>query len=546
MKTGIIFLMLVFKAESQDLQEFKLSLIDFDKKRCDKIKSRIDFRGLFCENLALEKQLSKQYSFSASSIPPFFHYVWVGGPLYEEYWKSITRLAILLKRACSPYQIIVWVDNEKNLHFLKSKLNRKEERTKKINEWFLMYQPILKIRLLSELYEHRPDFFTLFQHQEYWNIINYEMHGLKNLAAASDLIRLAALWKYGGVYLDTDVSPLFHRIHGLVQEVKTQLGFQIITNNNSLILSISKHPLIRCAMAKSLIRYLDHYRNIQKKRQTSQPLKRWDENFKIWIPNPDNMRFNLTLKVSGPGVFSEIFRWNPSFLQVEGSSETSKMFLPILRQSLIPTLFFGGISDKKFYSIIEDLIAKNPENSYSLRIKKILEKKSLLFLDAVPKSQLRTYSFLIHVLKLIKDSVLYPSLDVALFQDLIRLLDPILKKVLEDSDETTETKDKWALKLKSHFNKINGLSKETIVPISEVDFLKKTAEFILYYLYELMISPFSKMNRPSNCLDPSQTLVVNVLGELNFQYDCHNTWVEKSLYYPFTDEEPVHDRRILL
>ena len=35
------------------------------------------------------------------------------------------------------------------------------------------------------------------------------MHGLKNLAAASDLIRLAALWKYGGVYLDTDVSPLF-------------------------------------------------------------------------------------------------------------------------------------------------------------------------------------------------------------------------------------------------------------------------------------------------------------------------------------------------
>ena len=31
--------------------------------------------------------------------------------------------------------------------------------------------------------------------------------------------------------------------------------------------------------------------------------------------------------------------------------------------------------------------------------------------------------FLIHVLKLNKDSVLYPSLDVALFQDLIRLLE---------------------------------------------------------------------------------------------------------------------------
>ena len=55
----------------------------------------------------------KVVDYSKTPIPKKMHYIWVGGPIKEEYLDNILKMARVAEE--SGFELNVWVDDEKNI-----------------------------------------------------------------------------------------------------------------------------------------------------------------------------------------------------------------------------------------------------------------------------------------------------------------------------------------------------------------------------------------------------------------------------------------------
>lgn len=153
-------------------------------------------------------------------IPKKIHFIWLGGKLPFKYLQSIIGLARVAKE--SGFELNLWVDDEKN--YRKSV----EDFKKGIRTGFEPSDEMLdkmlgiKIRNIDELKNRMegenadpfykgtdPDFPLLegeARARSFWEYVNRESVGSKNLAAASDLLREEIVRQEGGCYFDTDIE----------------------------------------------------------------------------------------------------------------------------------------------------------------------------------------------------------------------------------------------------------------------------------------------------------------------------------------------------
>lgn len=120
--------------------------------------------------------------------PKIIHLVWLGKPPMETYFKNILSFYLL-----NPdYRVYLWTDNVCRLQkgFFCS---QSESLYPDVNFSRLSILPISDLMLIAN--------------RKVKKCIIEEMNGhYKNFAAASDFLRLLALKKHGGIYVDTDIS----------------------------------------------------------------------------------------------------------------------------------------------------------------------------------------------------------------------------------------------------------------------------------------------------------------------------------------------------
>ncbi len=283
----------------------RASLAVSDLGRLEKLQKRLRLDDLVQKNQELTRQdLEKISQHPTTPIPKLFHYVWVGGPLYKEYWQSMAQMAVLLRKAKSSYRIHVWVDSPKNIEWLKEKQSdgtRIKIRNGEIDCYRRLFGTVLNIKEIKDLKTTPPSFLTPEQYEEYWNIINFELHGLKNLAALVDFLRIEILRQQGGIYQDTDLIKMFFTLVPGEEGLIFPLNFKIIDDNNCWIASTPNHPILNAALRFSLIHYFENFADIQEKRRTDKPPKPPGD--KQGEESPRSKRVQLTLEIAGPKLF---------------------------------------------------------------------------------------------------------------------------------------------------------------------------------------------------------------------------------------------------
>ncbi|RZI45842.1 glycosyltransferase [Candidatus Finniella inopinata] len=479
------------------------TLKQLDLSRLQATKKRLNFDDMVQSTDSFDQlALQKTFAQASTPIPPLFHYIWLWGPLYEDYWSSISRFAMLLKKARSSASVVVWVDDLKNLEFLKERQTRGALR--KLNEGFETYGPLLDIRKIDQLKDKKPDFFTDEQYDEYWNIINFERHGLRNFASVSDMIRLEILRQFGGVYLDTDMTPLFFGMDRLpASAFKVPHNFQIINRTNSLIVSTPRHPVINSMMRHVLIAYVNDFLKIQEKRRTDIPLK-------TIADRPKNKRFDLTIRISGPGAF-----YGRLLSCASPATQMNALIIPIQNCLAFPHV----LAQKEFCSTIglilsAEMLGDIPEDITQTMQDFIVRHKKDNYLDAtafltnvftVFQSSfgvvntnpilLKTYSMLFFIVEKIKTQPVRPALQaykgsqIQRFWNMHKILGAII----------------------SHFKAVS----------------------------------MERLNKNSPISYAGGIQVCTLFDCLNFQFDCHNTWMDiPYVYPPFDTDSRWHDYKI--
>lgn len=125
------------------------------------------------------------------TVPPKIHFVWVGGPIRAKYLRTIMDVAMVAKK--SGFEINLWVDNEMN--YVKTSTQEGID------------IPNLRIRNIHELEAQmlNDPFYEGDKYKKFWEYVNRERVGFRNLAAAADFFRFEILRQEGGYYFDTDI-----------------------------------------------------------------------------------------------------------------------------------------------------------------------------------------------------------------------------------------------------------------------------------------------------------------------------------------------------
>jgi hypothetical protein len=188
-------------------------------------------------------------------IPNKIHFIWLGGPIPPVYLRSIALLAKAAKK--SRFEITLWVNKQSN--YVKTSVNEE------INI------PNLKIRNIHELDEKmiNDEFYQDNKRKKFWEFIEREMVGFRNLSAASDFLRFEILRQEGGYYYDTDIIFNIDHTSSLKADyasygVKTHMdinfnckGNKIFINgigdtNGDIIGILPNHPLLKMALNKMI------------------------------------------------------------------------------------------------------------------------------------------------------------------------------------------------------------------------------------------------------------------------------------------------------
>lgn len=260
---------------------------------------------------------------SPDTIPRKIHFIWVGGPIKEEYLNSINSLLIAAKNG--NFEVNLWVDNEDNYTWVKKKdhLGKEHKMFNKATD----YTPSrLKIRNIEELKPamqkdpiYKDDNFDF-----YWNCVHKEMIGLNNLAAASDILRYEILRQEGGYYFDTD--SIFHVPQQMMQEKLrpnsapyrfiiagshyNRSNGEFFLTGNDIFAAAPNHPILQSTLACVMKSYREYSQeNLDRKRK--------------YYPNFHSDRLNLTLYLTGPPVLTNFI---DEHIKNENINDTNKIF----------------------------------------------------------------------------------------------------------------------------------------------------------------------------------------------------------------------------
>lgn len=277
----------------------------------------IESQGMYptiTKNQILPLSLDEQAKITGE-VPQKIHFIWLGSPIPQKYLFSILKL--LSVAGGSDFTINLWVDKESNYW----------EAIKKATPLDLINSQKnthLRIRNINELSNHREIFNKLKDEQakknypihnndkELSDVIDFyfshETVGLKNYAAASDLLRYAILYLEGGYYFDTDTEflnltskskltadylslgirvGLSYYIGKLVGERLSNLKFS--GGGNDTIAALPRHPVFKDALLYSTSKYLE--------RDSSKKI------YERYLSYADRLKF--TLNYTGPYLFYE-------------------------------------------------------------------------------------------------------------------------------------------------------------------------------------------------------------------------------------------------
>ncbi|APF03599.1 TPA: TcdA/TcdB catalytic glycosyltransferase domain-containing protein [Legionella pneumophila] len=138
-----------------------------------------------------ENEDDSENEYELSRLPSKIHFVWVGGPIRAQYLRTIMDVAAVALK--SDFEVNLWVDNEMN--YIKTSTQEGID------------IPNLRIRNVHELEEgmRNDPFYKGDRYKKFWEYVNRERVGFKNLAAAADFFRFEILRQEGGYYFDTDI-----------------------------------------------------------------------------------------------------------------------------------------------------------------------------------------------------------------------------------------------------------------------------------------------------------------------------------------------------
>lgn len=242
------------------------------------------------------------------TIPRHIHYIWIGGPMPEKYWRGIVDLHFIAQD--NDCQLTLWVDDKKNLRKLKT-----PEGFYKKNLFFECFREThvnLNVRNISEL-QNTQDADLLLPTgflKELWYWIDLEQIGLTNLAAAADLLRYLILSVHGGIYIDADdqvISKHFDTKNGhvyrLLETLPARYGFHISYRGNAFIAASPKHPILLLTLLHTIAQYHTYMQQhdydlpwVDPQTQRSAPqayLSDMDRKRRPYAPHPQESRKKL-------------------------------------------------------------------------------------------------------------------------------------------------------------------------------------------------------------------------------------------------------------
>ncbi|OGT47840.1 MAG: hypothetical protein A3E83_03205 [Gammaproteobacteria bacterium RIFCSPHIGHO2_12_FULL_41_20] len=235
----------------------------------------------------------------SSTFPAKIHFIWVGGPIPEHYLRSIQRLAIAAKK--TGIEVSLWTDAQ--AHY---------ERTA---EKLAMSMPDnFRVRDIHELDTgmQRDSFYQQDKRYErFWSYINREMVGLKNLAAASDILRYEILRQEGGYYFDTD-TEFYLDENTILKLDNVDYGFKKIGHlsregaegGNDIMAAVPGHAILE----RALLLVFERYRDLDTQGPLSQSIHQTMDDKRKLAEFMFHGRRPLTIELSGPGVMRDAMK----------------------------------------------------------------------------------------------------------------------------------------------------------------------------------------------------------------------------------------------
>lgn len=217
-------------------------------------------------------------------IPKILHFIWIGEPLPEEYLQNILGFM----RHNPEHEVKFWTDN---IHtFRKKDLSYAQESSLKR----------LCVESVESIIDNAP--------KALQKIIVQESVGLyRNFAAASDIIRLLILSKFGGTYLDTDLICL-----GAIPEQLNKHGFMVSFINGLVINCIISASANNFIIHKALDRIKDKYDEVEEKDREYFPCFLERCKYSIISQKRANIyrdsRRQQTINMTGPGIIASILK----------------------------------------------------------------------------------------------------------------------------------------------------------------------------------------------------------------------------------------------
>lgn len=207
------------------------------------------------------------------------HFLWAGGKTIPEKNLDVIRE---WARINPDYEVILWVDEK----------TTSQEEMAAFREKIASLDVKITIKDITEEKIVNP-------------AIRHELdHLYPNYGKSSDMIRLAALYKYGGIYLDSDVDPSgvpFGEIeaeHGILFSPWTQTVNQI---GNDVLLCAAGNETMGKLVTDVVDSYNAHFSKYLNKNNQNNPYRKYNFSpYAYEMRMPAYINTNLTLEQTGP------------------------------------------------------------------------------------------------------------------------------------------------------------------------------------------------------------------------------------------------------
>lgn len=338
-------------------------------------------------------------------IPNKIHFIWLGSFLPQKYLFSIVELLPVAQR--SNFEINLWVDKESNFRKAIDKAYLMELILP--HKWQIANLQIKNICELAEKMQEDSFYLTKIANEtdngpkspffiknedlfdNFWQCVRREMIGLRNLAAASDLLRYAILHQEGGYYFDTDtkfhITPdtkfiseelLFDfkvqgcyviekqtsstegkRVYNILRQ--ENIGNISFYGGNDLIAASPHHPILQHIIKDSIDAYYQGDKNHVascslkhsiKTNLTEMDIKRTMR--RITTYSDKQNRLSLTINYTGPG---QLYNAMKKFL----NEQISRYYISSDKLvSMLPYGQIGNLTNDTTGKIISQSFSKHP------------------------------------------------------------------------------------------------------------------------------------------------------------------------------------------